>query len=67
VVSRGCRSSSRLVRFAKEILFLDGASTGWAGARWGQDLDARAVLVYPAIPNVDRDAEPMSELVGRAG
>jgi len=36
-------------------------------AVWRQEREARPLLVDPAIPNVDPDAEPMSEISGRAG
>jgi hypothetical protein len=37
------------------------------GALCRQELNARPVLVNLAIPNVDRDAEPMGEIASSDG
>jgi hypothetical protein len=60
--------SFRLDRFCgKSILVGRSVFHGWAGASWRQKLKAGPVLVYPAIPNVDRDAERVGEFAGSAG
>ena len=54
---------------SEEALLVEGRSAwpGWAGVHWRQELDTRPVLVYPAIPDVDRDTEAMGEVAGGCG
>jgi hypothetical protein len=53
----------------EEMLLVEGRSAlrGRAGVLWRQELNARPVLVYPAIPDVDRDAEAMGEVASGGG
>jgi len=53
-----------LARFGKE-LFIERGS--WAVVLGRQELDARPMLIDPAISNEDRDAEPIGEVAGSAG
>jgi hypothetical protein len=60
-------ASFPLMRFGgKSIFVARNVCYRWAGASGRQKLKAWSVLVYPAIPDVDRDAEGMSELAGSA-
>jgi hypothetical protein len=52
---------NRLVSYG-EAIFVDRGSC--MVALWGQELDARPLLIDPTVPNIDCDAEPMSEVAG---
>jgi hypothetical protein len=60
--------SIRLARLGGKSIFVGGnVCHGLTRASWRQKLTAWPVLVYSAIPNVDRDAERMSKLACSAG
>jgi hypothetical protein len=59
LAQRGLLVLFPLVRSGKE-LFVERGS--WAVVLGRQELDARPVLMDPAISNEDRDAEPMGEV-----
>jgi hypothetical protein len=55
----GSLVGNRFVSCDEEI-FVRGGS--YAIALWWQEFDTRSPLVDPAIPNIDWNAEPMSDL-----
>jgi hypothetical protein len=58
----------RFVRFGGKRIFVSGnVCHSRAGASRRQKLKTGSVLVYPTTPNVERDAESMSELAGSGG
>src|SRR3984893_18786872 len=60
--------SFRPVRLRGKSIFVGGdVCHALAGASWRHKLTAWAVLVYPAISNIDRDAERVSELACSVG
>lgn len=65
----GLSVSHLLCLFSGETVLVKGrrAWRRWSGVLRRQKLNARPVLVYPAIPDVDGDAEAMGEVASGGG